>query len=642
MFSKKMGFFRELSWADLAAWSGGEIASRGDRYQKERRVHGLALTPTGGLVAWVTGGQRYATSVDVVENKLVSHCSCPYGYNCKHAVAVILQYAEQVKNKTPLETAKENDERIILLNALNPDIPTNGSRIARENDDALTGKIGVLSKEELQWLIRELANIYPEARKFLSDYFLISSGNVKKIVAATERDILDLSAEPAWKHHWDDMQNLPDYSEVRKRLEMLLSTGHADEVLRLGEQLLEHGSQQVEESDDEGETGEEVATCMDVVFRALPLSSLDMKSRMVWAIDAELKDEFDITRGSEVFWQCHFETSDWSLLADSLIERLDDSLPTDSGSFSSSYKRDRFTDWIVKALEESGRNDECLSLCRKETEKTHSYVRVVRKLLDEGLLDEAETWIRKGITTTADSFPGTAAELRKILLEMRKRASDWSGVSALIVEEYIYSPRVETYKELERACQNAGVWPEVRKHILNFLETGVSPDGEAHTKGKKGPDIWPLPQTGLSERSNSFTRHFPIDEELIDVAIYERKPAEVLRLYDHYLTKGAEKMYGFDWRSPIELKVSSAIFRDFPDRAIPIWKRVVEEEIAITNARAYERAVSHISEFGKLMDEVGRMSEWVSYVSQLRADNKRRPRFLSTLDRINRKKIMEP
>jgi hypothetical protein len=42
------------------------------------------------------------------------------------------------------------------------------------------------------------------------------------------------------------------------------------------------------------------------------------------------------------------------------------------------------------------------------------------------------------------------------------------------------------------------------------------------------------------------------------------------------------------------------------------------------------------------MGEVGRMPEWVSYVSQLREDNKKRPRFLSTLDRINRKKIMDP
>lgn len=641
MFPKKVKFFRELSWADLVAWSGGEIASRGDRYQKEQRVYGLAITPTGGLVAWVTGGQRYATSVDVVENNLVSHCSCPYGYNCKHAVAVILQYAEQMKNKIPLEMAKDSDERIILLNALNLGKPTNGSRIAQE-DNALTGKIGVLSKEELRSLIGELANIYPEARKFLNDYFIISSGNVKKIVAATERDILDLSAEPAWKHHWDDMQNLPDYSGVMKRLEMLLSSGHADEVLRLGEQLLEQGSQQVEESDDEGEMGEEVATCMDVVFRALPLSSLDVKSRMIWAIDADLKDEFDITRGSEVFWQCHFEASDWSLLADSLLERLYDSLPPDLGSFSSSYKRDRLTNWIVKALKESGRKDECLSLCRKEADKTHSYVRVVRELLDEGLIDEAETWIRKGITTTADSFPGIAAELREILLEMKKRASDWSGVSALIVEEYIYSPKVETYKELETACQKAGVWPEVRKRVLNFLETGVPPDSGAQTKSKNGSGIWPLPQTGLSKHSNRFTTHFPVDEELIDVAIYERMPAEVLRLYDHYLAKGTEKRYGFDWRSPVELKVARAIFRDFPDRAIPIWKRVVDEEISKTNARSYEVAVSHISEFEKLMGEVRRMPEWVSYVSQLREDNKKRPRFLSTLDRINRKKIMDP
>ena len=641
MFSEKEEFFRELSWADLAAWAGGEITLRGDRYQREQRVHGLALMPTGGLVAWVTGGQRYATSVDVVESKLVSHCSCPYGYNCKHAVAVILKYAEQLKNKIPLETAKDSDERIILLNALNLGIFTKGSQIAPENDDALTGKISALSKEELQGLIIELANVYPEARKFLSDYFLISSGNVKKIVAATERDILDISAEPAWKHHWDDMQDLPDYSEIRKRLEMLLSTGHADEVIHLGEQLIEHGIRQVEESDDEGETEEEVAACMDVVFKALPISSLDMKSKMMWAVDAELKDEFDITRGSEEFWQRHFEASDWSVLTDSLLERLDGSLSPDLGSFSSSYKRDRFTDWIVKALEESGRKDEYLSLCRKEAEITHSYVRVVRKLLDEGLPDEAEAWIRKGTTATTDSLPGIADELLEILLEMRKRALDWLGVSAMLVEKYVYSPRIETYKELERACQNAGVWTEVRKRIMKFLETGIPPHGETQIKGKKGLDIWPLPQTGLNMRSDRFTRQFPIDGELIDVAIYEGMPVEILRWYDHYLTEAVKERYWSNGWSPVEMKVARAVFRDFPDRAIPIWKRIVEEEIARTNARAYEEAVSHISEFGKLMSEVGRMPEWVSYVSQLREDNKRKPRFLSTLDSLSRKKIMD-
>ena len=58
-----------------------------------------------------------------------------YGYNCKHAVAVILQYAEQVKNKIPLEIAKDSDERIILLNyrAKTTGMPNRVFSIATQN-----------------------------------------------------------------------------------------------------------------------------------------------------------------------------------------------------------------------------------------------------------------------------------------------------------------------------------------------------------------------------------------------------------------------------------------------------------------------------------------------------------------------------
>ena len=110
------------------------------------------------------------------------------------------------------------------------------------------------------------------------------------------------------------------------------------------------------------------------------------------------------------------------------------------------------------------------------------------------------------------------------------------------------------------------------------------------------------------------------------------------------LTKNIEFEDNIDSLTERKMKAMSLNFLAiyFPDRAIPIWKRVVDEEISKTNARSYEVAVSHISEFEKLMGEVRRMPEWVSYVSQLREDNKKRPRFLSTLDRINRKKIMDP
>ena len=45
---------------------------------------------------------------------------------------------------------------------------------------------------------------------------------------------------------------------MRSKLKRLLASGHADEVLELGKELMEAGVRQVEMSDDEGETAMEI------------------------------------------------------------------------------------------------------------------------------------------------------------------------------------------------------------------------------------------------------------------------------------------------------------------------------------------------------------------------------------------------
>jgi hypothetical protein len=60
----KADLFKELTWDDLQDWAGSRVLSRGQGYQRSHRVKGLAQTQTGSLVAWVQGGQRYATEVD--------------------------------------------------------------------------------------------------------------------------------------------------------------------------------------------------------------------------------------------------------------------------------------------------------------------------------------------------------------------------------------------------------------------------------------------------------------------------------------------------------------------------------------------------------------------------------------------------
>ncbi len=636
---EKKEFFENLTMNALAQWAGSEVMSRGMAYQHEGRVRKLALRTDEGLVGWVAGTWQYATSVDVKEGGLISQCSCLYGERCKHAVAVVLQYAEDLKNKKLLETVDDNDERLIILkkDAFGT-FPTMSEY--DESYDELISKIDTLSLEEARSIVKSIVDLFPEVHKYMADRFLLSSGNMDKIVSATEREIYDLTSQPAWADHWDHEDELPDYSGIRKRFEILLSSGQYGDVLRLGKILLTKGTEQVGDSNDEGETEEEIASCMDIVFKALLPSSMPAVDKMMWAVQAGLEDEYGMTRGLEEFWAHHFEPSDWSALADSLKVTLLNKESLDLHSFSKEYQRNKLTDWIIRAMENSGRSAESLSLCREEAERTHSYVRLVKKLVNAGMHEEAEEWIRRGVDETADSLPGIAGELRKILQDVKEKEKDWLGVSSLLAEEYMEQPSIKTYEMLEEACGKVKVWPPVRQHILRFLETGNLPGTEGGKGGKAVLDVWPLPETGLKIPQAKYRTRFPKYSDLIEVAIYENIPSIVLHWYDLSQADPNGKQHDWNWPTG-ELRVARAIFGEFPDRAISIFKGCVENEIAQTNKNSYEAAVYHLSELGKLMEEKGRKGEWEAYTSELRQANSRKSRFLKTLDMLSGKRIMD-
>lgn len=138
----------------------------------------------------------------------------------------------------------------------------------------LKGYLSGMTNDALIGFVMELAQRHPEVREAISDRALLEWGSAGKIVASTLREIEELSRQPAWTNHWSGEEEIPDYSRVRERLEVLLEGGHADEVLDLGRYLLKRGKNQIDQSHDEGETVCEIGSCMEVVFPAVGMSSL--------------------------------------------------------------------------------------------------------------------------------------------------------------------------------------------------------------------------------------------------------------------------------------------------------------------------------------------------------------------------------
>jgi uncharacterized Zn finger protein len=556
-----------------------------------------------------------------------SICTCPYEFDCKHGVAVVLEYLERIEGGERVPKAHKDDERLRLLedegweDEADKDEPAIPQDIRREINSFLKGK----TNAQLIELILELADRYPDIGQDLADRRQIVSGDVKSMVTRLRKDIRELGEEPGWQNYWRGEGYTPDYSNIRTKLEILLKAGHADEVLTLGEELISTGVRQVMESHDEGETAMEISACMPVIVKALDQSSLATADKLAWAVDAVLKDEFDLCEPMAEYLMRRHKKYDWGLLADRLLERLKTFKSSgEENAFSGRYRRDRLSDWTIHALERAGRTGEIIPLCEVEAKKTGSYDRLVNRLVAHKRYEDAEDWILEGIREVGQQWPGIAASLRGKLREIRTRQKDWIAVAAMQADEFVRHASQATYKDCKKASEKVKVWPKVRQCILTYLESGILPWEQQG---------WPLPKTGLDQTDVHHQKQFPMIENLIDIAIFEKKPDQVLRWYD----QRPQRRYG--WYSPDEDRIASAIKTHDPDRAVAIWKAMAEGLIAQVKPRAYQEAAKYLRKAGQVMAGQEKQKEWDQYLKELKETHFRKRRFIEIMEGLEGKPI---
>lgn len=677
--------FADLTWDDLKEWAGSRVVARGKSYR--RAVEDLRTTTDGRLLAWVEGSDRYATAVGLSKRgKLSSACTCPYGTACKHAVAMILTYLDAVQAQTPVPAATKDDERLERIAEAHeedePDnddwdedaayeadsnieapsgtVPTKNRAAKRgrsEDPDAVVRRyLRALSLEELLDFVWELANDFPDVRQRIADRAELQSGDVKKLLANTRREIASVSADPGWTRHWSNERHIPDYSRVQERLESLLASGHADEVVALGEDLLRRGIQQVEMSHDEGETGQEIADCMAVVFRALKASSMTAPERVLWEIDVRLRDNYAILDHIEgpVAGGARIGPADWSAVADALAGRLE-TMPARSSSDAeggdSPYRRGGIMRWLLDALKNAGREPEIAAILTREAEITHCYVELVDHLLAEGQKKAAEEWARKGFGRTIEKLPGIAWSLEDRLRDLAVRRKDAPLVAAFRAMEFFERPDADRFAKVQEATTKLGLWDTVRPMLLRWLETGIRPEEapapDAPRRGRpKGTQpraarepAWPLPPTGLLIPGEGHRhRSFPDTDTLIAIAIREKRNEDVLRWYERTIKRG-----GY-WHEHQGEAAANAVQETHPDAALAIWLRTVKTHIAMTKPAAYQIAGASLAKMKAVYHRTGRLAEWGHLLAALRAEHARKPRMLEVLDGLEgkRTRILKP
>jgi uncharacterized Zn finger protein len=647
--------FLDLTWTDIQDWAGSKILSRGRSYQKSDAVRELGITKKNELIAWVDGSTRYATKVNFKQGNLFSECTCPYKINCKHGVAVVIEYLALVKLKKDVPVLAQSDPRISLVKsgktswANEPDDDQSDffedeNEDYNEGDEVLLKKskpkkvnpidefINNRTKEELVAIVMDIASSYPEIMSDLSLKAEMSTSSVNLLTKIINKEIDSATSEPDYNNHWDHFGYTPDYSRVQTGLQKLYDTGNFDEVITLGKKLLKQGIEQIEQGDD-GQIFEEVSDSLSIVFQALAKCSLSNVGKMELAIEWELADDYSLTDGLEKFWKDKFSKRDWSTLADCLLDKLKNlKQKKDESEFSRNYYRDKLTTHIIDALERSGRLQEKTDLCIREAVLTKSYDRLVTMLINAGNIVDAEKWIRKGIEETQKESPGIASKLRTNLFEIYSNKKDWLFCAALKADDFLNHPSLEKYKELKMACEKAKIWNSTRPGVILFLNNGTVPKGSSPQ--------WQLPKTGLTLSSRN--RFVKLQNELIEIALFEQDIDEALRLYDEtQQLKNSNSPWGLGWNTSITYQVAEAIKEKYPERSVSIWKKVAEHHTNRTGTKEYQIALGFLRRIQKVMIKTGKGKEFTEYVADMRNSNKRKPRLVEMLDGLNGRKIVD-
>jgi uncharacterized Zn finger protein len=681
-----------LTWEELNDWAGSRSVSRGRAYQREGRVKKLAISEDGRLLATVEGGDRYVVSVWLnagrkKHDKIESNCSCPVGHNCKHAVATVAAYLQMLADGVTVPSADADDPRWGRLSddvededdldEWEDDEEEEDEEDDQEEDDEeaehevkrpkdrrpqrqtrtdwdakIQQHIRGKSREELTEQLLSLVERYPELREEFRERIALSEGDVDRLVTQARRELRDRTAEIGWRNHWEDEGHTPDYSRLRHRLERLVELGHSNAVVELGREFIERAMDQVGQSHDEGETATAVAECLPVVFDAVVKSALSGPQKILFAIDACMKDGYDVIGDSaEAVLDAKWEPADWSAAADELSRRLQKAPKTADNAWHRSYERDNISGWLLTALENAGRSGELLAVYEAEARTNGNYERLVRYLIAEKRFDDAERWAKEGIEKMREKLPGIASALAASLCEVSRGRRQWEVVAAHAAWQFFERPGRSSFDELVAQSAKAKCGEQVRTAALRFLESGDLPF-QCVTSAKAGKTIridpaWPLPVPDylvplIHPRSRTVEPRGPHYDVLLDMAITAKKPDEVLHWYDK-MSKGQNRSGGgWGWNGGGTAdRVAAAVAKSHPERALEIYRKGLEGALPQAHVSAYESAAAYLKKMRPIMKSLGHEADWAALVADIRLKHRNRPRFMEILDKLDGRTILQ-
>ncbi|MFT5326338.1 MAG: putative Zn finger protein [Planctomycetaceae bacterium] len=698
--------WEKLTWDDVSKWTDSRSLERGRSYQRQGAVRNLNQLPDGGLLADVSGTHRYATRVSVagrsgdLSKRLEAVCSCPVGHRCKHGVAVILEFLDAIENGRAVPETDDADRRLTLIengwqdehldedfdgedfddegfddegfdgsDFVDVDVPvTKGSgktathksglrkkqssgrqtRSKRKITDAdIVDFLSTKSKDDLVSSIMQVCRADAKLRQTYVDRIMLETGDHAAMIREAQKELRSVTSEDAWYNSWEGHGSLSDYTRLRSQLQSLVDAEQFDAVVELGRELIERGMQQVEQSQDEGETAEEIMSTLSIVAEAIVPCSMTDVDRILFVIDSFMQDGYDLCDSFSHVLDRRFPESAWADVAEKLKSRLPSHGTSEKDQatveFHRSYQRERLTGWIIEALESSGDETAATDFCIEEATKSGTYQRAVDRLIALKRYDEAKELASQGLENTAPTYAGLINRLQDSLATIAARSKDHSVAAAIAAERFVRHPAVSSLQDLLKVAKKAKCEAATKTVAMNFLETGKRPEfaeasktraNKAKKAAKPQVDHWPFPAPPRAIDSSSRLDHgharkpSPHFDVLIQLSIKQRDPESVLRWYDELQASGVRNRFHLN---RFETEVADAVSSTHPDRAVELYCAEADRLAAKTNTKLYPQSVSLLKKARNVLQSQKREHEFEVILTTFHDRHHRKRRLVELL-----------
>jgi hypothetical protein len=651
--------FKSCTLDELREYVGDKEYNKGKQYFNSEAVYDVALR--GAVLRGKSHGQSggpYRMEItlapaDASEPNLVADysCTCPRGGFCKHIIALLLVWI-----RTPEEVPVRSDVTTLLKD---------------------------LSREELLDIVTGLLKREPDLDKWLEKMLIKPSKSTSPGMAAKatinpakiRKEAASIFSRLNYGYDWseeddDVVGELEELVEVGDRYVEAGQWANAQVVYSaVAEETMGH-YEEVDDSDGEicdviAACGDGLLDCLEAQARLSPADRLSEEARL-----ALFKTLYEL-------WDHSYNYSCWepdkdvaALIADAATseeltqvqEWVRADIEVEEQGYYGSFGRRAQVEFLLTLKAKGGMTDEdtlaeyrrarmfgqaaLLLIARariddalEEYRQAGMFEEMASLLLDQGRADEAIRLARKRLpgATQSTRFAehllklGDVEQMQAIkFIEERL----WEEKEAANIEEYLVwlegryaqygmhdkaleaaqtrfknNPTSSTYESVKRVAQlegqPPGLWAEVRPGLLATL---------------RAKDQWAA---------------------LVDIHLTEGEVPDAIAAFDKYESpqrRPAPTIYSGYYptlpRGNLRMRVAEAAEKDYPDRSRAVYKRRAEEAIGYRGRDNYQQAAAFLAKVKKLYEQEGKVTEWQSYIDDLRASNKSLRALKEELDKL--------